>query len=70
MLSELLPVALGLVDPGHVEPLHLGLEVVVLQQHAVEEVGELTVHHHQVQARALAIALSQELHAELLDPRM
>jgi hypothetical protein len=53
-----------------VEPLHLGLEVVVLQQHAVEEVGELTVHHHQVQARALAIALSQELHAELLDPRM
>ncbi len=34
--SQLLPVALSLIHPLHMEPLVLSLKVVVLKNHAVE----------------------------------
>ncbi len=64
--SQLLPVALSLIHPLHMEPLVLSLKVVVLKNHAVEQVRQLTVHHDQVQPWSLAAVLGQESHAQLL----
>ena len=56
--SEFLPVALGFIYPLGVQPSDLGLQVLVLEQHTVEEVGQLAVHHDQIHVRALAVVSS------------